>query len=55
MLRGTATFVCKDCGHKFEAFDIEDNATVESMPMQCPKCGSRNTHVKKGILGFFGL
>ena len=39
------------------AFDIEDNATVESMPVHCPRCG--NVVRTDGILGFlsrlFGL
>ena len=25
----------------FEAWDIEDNATVLSMPMTCPECGGK--------------
>ena len=45
MLRGTTTFVCKDCGHTFKGMDIEDNATIYSMPMKCPKCGSMHTKV----------
>ena len=56
MYRGTTTFVCKYCGHKFEGLDIEDYATVESMPMPCPKCGHMSTPAEKGgILRFFGL
>ena len=45
MLRGTTTFVCKDCEHTFKGMDIEDNATIYSMPMKCPKCGSMHTKV----------
>lgn len=45
MLRGITTFVCKDCGHTFKGLDIEDNATIYSMPMKCPKCGSMHTKV----------
>ena len=29
---------CPHCGHSFMAFDIEDNATVSSMPVICPRC-----------------
>lgn len=43
MLRGMTTFICKECGHKFVAPDCESNATVETMPWPCPKCGSHNT------------
>ena len=49
MLRGITTFVCKDCGHKFKGLDIEDNATINSMPVKCPKCGSMHT---KGCVPF---
>ena len=45
MLRGITTFVCKDCEHTFKGMDIEDNATIYSMPMKCPKCGSLHTKV----------
>lgn len=43
MLRGAKTFVCKDCGHRFKALDMEWNATAASYPVKCPKCGSMNT------------
>ena len=43
MLRGIKTFVCKDCGHRFKAVDMEWNATAASYPVKCPKCGSMNT------------
>lgn len=49
MVRGIITFVCKDCGHKFNGLDIEDNATINSMPVKCPKCGSMHT---KGCVPF---
>lgn len=39
MLRRVKWVTCPHCGHKFMAADIEDNATVESMPVYCPKCG----------------
>ena len=41
MVRGKTWFRCACCGHVFEAWDIEDNATVFSMPMTCPKCGGK--------------
>lgn len=41
MVRGKTWFRCSCCGHVFEALDIEDNATVFSMPMTCPKCGGK--------------
>lgn len=48
---------CPHCGHSFVAFDIEDNATVDSMPVHCPRCGAEVR--MDGILGFlsrlFGL
>lgn len=40
MLRGFTKFRCPNCGHIFEAPDIEDNATVRSTPMPCPCCGT---------------
>ena len=43
MLRGVKTFVCKDCGHRFKALDMERNATAASYPVKCPKCGSMKT------------
>ena len=51
MLRGVTTFKCDDCGHTFEALDIEWQATVYSQPMRCPKCGSRHT-MPKSLLSF---
>ena len=39
MLRGLTKFRCPDCGHIFEAPDLEDNATARTMPMPCPRCG----------------
>lgn len=43
MLRGMRTYVCKDCGHRFKALDMEWNATAASYPVKCPKCGGMNT------------
>lgn len=42
MLRGFVGYKCKKCGHKFVGPDIELNATVDSMPVICPKCGNPN-------------
>ena len=53
MLRGKKTFKCDDCGHIFEALDIEWQATTYSQPMPCPKCGSRHT-MPKSLLSFMG-
>ena len=41
MVRGKTWFRCSCCGHVFKDLDIEDNATVFSMPMTCPKCGGK--------------
>lgn len=41
MLRGKTWFKCECCGHVFKSWDIEDNATVYSMPMTCPECGGK--------------
>ena len=38
--RGKTWFKCPECGTRFKDWDIEDNATVFSMPMPCPKCGT---------------
>lgn len=43
MLRGFITFKCTRCGNKFISFDFEYMASVLSMPMKCPKCGSIRT------------
>ena len=43
MIRGTKTFVCDDCGHKFKGLDIEWCATALSQPLKCPNCGSYHT------------
>lgn len=42
MVRGIIKFKCPVCGHKFMAPDIELNATIESQPMNCPKCGCKD-------------
>lgn len=43
MIRGTITFICDNCHERFEALDIEYQASALSAPMQCPKCGSWHT------------
>ena len=40
MLRGFKKVRCPHCGYKFRAAVIEYEATAESMPVHCPKCGS---------------
>ncbi|CCZ45115.1 unknown [Bacteroides sp. CAG:545] len=40
MLRRFVTTKCPYCGHVFQAPDIEDNATVLSMPVRCRNCGN---------------
>ena len=52
MLRGKITFKCDNCGHTFEALDIEWQATVYSQPMPCPNCGSRHTMPKSMFILF---
>ena len=39
MLRHAEKVTCPDCGQSFLVLDIEDNATVQSMPISCPHCG----------------
>ena len=46
MHRGITTFKCDVCGHTFRAMDIEWQATVYTMPVPCPNCGSRHTMPK---------
>ena len=50
MIRGLFTYRCRDCGHEFTGWDIEDNATVDSMPIKCPKCGSTKVDTPLGVL-----
>jgi len=50
MLRGKTWFRCPCCGTIFEALDFEDNATVFSMPMPCPRCGTKSQAI--GPLGW---
>ena len=45
MVRGKTWFRCSCCGHIFKTWDIEDNATVYSVPMTCPKCGGKGYSV----------
>ena len=51
MLRGKRNFKCDDCGHVFEALDIEWQATAYSQPVSCPQCGSRHT-MPKSLFSF---
>ncbi len=41
--KGKATFKCKQCGHKFEAFDTEGGFKAGPNLPCCPKCGSSKT------------
>ena len=41
--KGKATFKCKQCGHKFEAFDTEGGIRFGPNLPPCPKCGSSDT------------
>ena len=41
--KGKATFKCKQCGHKFEAFDTEGGIIAGQNLPCCPKCGSGET------------
>ena len=43
MLRGKKKFICRDCGEKFSAPDLEWKATSLSAPQPCPKCSSMKT------------
>ncbi|MCQ2234878.1 MAG: hypothetical protein MJZ24_09100 [Paludibacteraceae bacterium] len=43
MLRGYTQFKCTQCGHTFNAPDIEYRCTSSSQPQPCPQCGSRHT------------
>ena len=51
MIRGKTKFKCDDCSHTFKALDIELEATAFTMPVTCPKCGSRHT-MPVSFLGF---
>ena len=49
MLLGTATFKCKQCGHKFPWLNIEgDFVAGEHLP-HCPKCRSGNVRKVKRV------
>ncbi len=51
MLRGKTWFRCPFCGEVFKSWDVEDNATVNTMPMPCPKCGTESPAIRSiGIL-----
>lgn len=43
MIRGKIPFRCTDCHKIFIGMDIEWQATALSMPVTCPKCGSKRT------------
>ena len=50
MVRGETWFRCPCCGKCFKALDIEYNATIYSIPMPCPKCGTMSQAI--GPLGW---
>ena len=39
MIQGFKKVRCPRCGYRFRAAVIENEATAESMPVHCPKCG----------------
>ena len=43
MIRGKIHFRCTECRKIFIGLDVEWQATVYSMPVQCPNCGSKHT------------
>lgn len=49
MFRGMTKFVCDDCGHKFKGMDCEYCATVFTVPVKCPECGSWHTRPFSGL------
>lgn len=51
MFVGMITFVCNDCGRKFEGAGIVWMATRCPVPQKCPGCGSYHT-MPDGFLGF---
>ena len=51
MLRGVTRFKCDVYGHTFRSMDFEWQATVYTMPVPCPNCGSRHT-IPKSLLSF---
>lgn len=48
-IKGRKTFKCKQCGHKFEAFDTEGGIKFGPNLPPCPECGSRDTR-KENII-----
>jgi DNA-directed RNA polymerase subunit RPC12/RpoP len=52
MLRKVKKIKCPRCGHSFLALDIEDNASVSSVVIRCPKCGKVVDFEWTGISGF---
>lgn len=54
MIRGTTRFKCNECGNKFTGIDMEWCATVYTVPVRCPQCGSMHTYPVR-ITSLFGL
>jgi predicted RNA-binding Zn-ribbon protein involved in translation (DUF1610 family) len=40
------TYVCEECGHKFDGPILVGPGTDYSFHPACPECGSHNTHPK---------
>ena len=47
-IKGRKTFKCKQCGHRFEAFNTEGGIKAGINLPHCPKCGSGNTKKRVG-------
>ncbi len=43
MIRGTIPFICDECKKIFMGLDVELGATAYTMPVACPRCGSKHT------------
>ncbi len=43
IIKGKATFKCKECGHQFDAIATEGGFMPGPNLPCCPKCGSRET------------
>lgn len=50
--KGKATFKCKQCGHKFEAFDTEGGIRFGPILPPCPKCGSCETRKAFNLINY---
>ena len=55
MMRGMTYFKCPKCGNVFRAPDIEDKATVATMPAPCPCCKTQSRKASAWDLVIFRL